>query len=86
MGRSLLQAESPSGTILTRAELYDPSTGTWTETGSMSTSRYNQTATLFTAGPLAGQVLVAGGCGAVAPSLVPSYTTREPACGRLPVL
>ena len=31
----------------------------------MSTSRYNQTATLFTAGPLAGQVLVAGGCGTV---------------------
>jgi len=39
------------------AEIYNPSTHTWTATGSMSTARVNQTATLLQNG----EVLVAGG-------------------------
>ena len=43
--------------FLTSAELYNPSTGKWTPTGSLNTGRYYQTATLRTNG----QVLIAGG-------------------------
>jgi hypothetical protein len=43
--------------LLNSVELYDPTTGTWSETGKLNTHRYRHTATLLENG----KVLVAGG-------------------------
>jgi hypothetical protein len=50
-----------SGNVLATAELYNPATGTFIPTGSMTTARQEFAAALFTSGPLVGQVLVTGG-------------------------
>jgi len=50
---------SYGGTITTGVQLYNPISGTWTNTGDLNTARDNYTATLLTNG----EVLVAGGYG-----------------------
>lgn len=60
----------PTGTALASAELYDPSTGTFTQAGSMTMGRYLHTATLLQNG----KVLIVGG---VLTSTSDPYATAE---------
>jgi hypothetical protein len=52
------------GGPLATSELYDPASGQFAATGAMNTARSGATATLIASGPMAGEVLIAGGIGA----------------------
>ncbi len=52
---------SGGGVTTATAELFDPTTRTWTATGPMTVARQLHTAILLISGPNAGKVLVAGG-------------------------
>jgi len=58
-GKVLVTGGVLYGLVLSSAELYDPSTGTWTTTGSLNYARYAHTASVLTNG----KVLVTGGIG-----------------------
>lgn len=60
-------------TATSSAELYNPATGTWSATGSMTTARAGHTATLLTNG----QVVVAGGEGTCVNGSCPVLATAE---------
>lgn len=66
---------TPPGTYLSSAELYDPATGNWTLTGSMSTPRSGHVAVLLTDG----KVLVLGGI--TATGYAPGAELFDPATG-----
>lgn len=58
-----------SGGVVNSAELFDPSTNTWTPTGSLGIARFGHIATLMTNGPANGQVMVMGGGNDSSPNL-----------------
>jgi hypothetical protein len=69
--------QDPTGTGLASAELYDPSTGTFTQTGSMAGGRFLHTATLLQNG----KVLIVGGALTSTSDPVATAEVYDPATG-----
>jgi N-acetylneuraminic acid mutarotase len=69
--------QDPTGTGLASAELYDPSTGTFTQTGSMAVGRFLHTATQLQNG----KVLIVGGVLSSASDPVATAEVYDPATG-----
>ena len=69
--------QDPTGTGLASAELYDPSTGTFTKTGSMAVGRFLHTATQLNDG----RVLIVGGVLRSAAEPVATAEIYDPATG-----
>jgi hypothetical protein len=82
-GRVLIAGGSDSsnghfeGPALASAELYDPTTGTFSATGSMGTARTEQSATLLADG----RVLIAGGQNGMGSSVFSSAELYDPSAG-----
>ena len=66
---------TPISNAIASAEIYDPTTGIWTATGSLATARQSHTATLLPDG----QVLVAGGANT---TILASAELYHPGTGR----
>ena len=69
--------QDPTGTGLASAELYDPSTGTFTQTGSMAVGRFLHTATQLQNG----KVLIVGGALTSTSDPVATAEVYDPATG-----
>lgn len=69
--------QDPTGTGLASAELYDPSTGTFTQTGSMAVGRFLHTATQLQNG----RVLIVGGVSTSTSDPVATAEVYDPATG-----
>jgi len=69
--------QDPTGTGLASAELYDPNTGTFTQTGSMAVGRFLHTATQLQDG----RVLIVGGVLTSASDPVATAEVYDPATG-----
>jgi len=69
--------QDPTGTGLASAELYDPSTGAFTQTGSMAAGRFMHTATQLQNG----KVLITGGALTSASDPVATAEVYDPATG-----
>lgn len=70
------------GGSLRSAELFDPTTGTFAATGSMKATRARHSATLIASGPLAGNVLIAGGFSDEAGGDVATTELYDPSTGQ----
>jgi Galactose oxidase, central domain len=78
-GRS---ATGSLGSTLRSAELYDPATGKFSATGTMKATRARHSATLIASGPLAGNVLIAGGTSDEGGGDVATAELYDPATGQ----
>jgi N-acetylneuraminic acid mutarotase len=71
------EGTSSSYTVLASAEIFDPATGGWTPTGSLSTARYQHTATLLQNGT----VMVTGGVAETFITILASSEIYDPVAG-----
>jgi N-acetylneuraminic acid mutarotase len=77
-GRTAVSMATSGLSALASAQLYNPSTGTWSATGSMSTGRFGQIGTLL----FTGKVLVAGGCCDAQGNSLASSEVYDPSTGQ----
>jgi hypothetical protein len=77
-----VSATGSLGAILRSAELYDPATGKFNATGAMKATRARHSATLIASGPLAGNVLIAGGSSDESGGDVATAELYDPATGQ----
>jgi galactose oxidase-like protein len=81
-GKVLIAGGATLGATIRSAELYDPAAGKFTPTGAMKATRSRHSATLIGSGPLAGNVLIAGGTSDEGGGDVATAELYDPATGQ----
>ena len=76
-GKVLVSGGGVGPFAITSAELYDPTTGMWTNTGDMNNARYQHTATLLPNG----KVIVIGGSQSTMGGYLASSELYDPGMG-----